>query len=135
MSLDTRRIAVRTLQNLGLAEPVSNLYYRYFFGFKSSSPELPQALERVFATAAEVGSFNAGGDYCEFGLFKGYSFWKAQQEAAKHGLSCRFFGFDSFSGLPEIDIVDQTDHREFRPGQYTCSQQQVVDNLNAAGGV
>ena len=135
MPLDTRRIAVKTLQRLGLAEPVSNIYYRYLFGFKSSSPHLPEALEQVFETAAEVGSFRDGGDYCEFGLFKGYSFWKAQQEANRHGVQCRFFGFDSFRGLPEIGVEDQTDYGEFRPGQYSCSLQQVTDNLNAAGSV
>jgi O-methyltransferase len=133
--LDTRRIVVKTLQRLGLAEPVSNAYYRYLFGFKSSSPYLPGALEEVFETAAEVGSFTDGGDYCEFGLFKGYSFWKAQQEANRHGLQCRFFGFDSFCGLPEIGVEDQTGYGEFRSGQYSCSLQQVTDNLRAAGGV
>lgn len=136
MNLDwTRRLAVKTLQNLGIAEPVSNAYYRYFHGFSSATPALPEALERVFVTAAELGSLSGGADYCEFGLFKGYSFWKAQQEARKLGLPCRFFGFDSFSGLPEIGAVDQTKRGEFRPGQYSCSQQQVTDYLNEAGGI
>lgn len=129
-----RRLAIKTLQVLGLNKPASDIYYRYFHGFSSATPELGAGLEQIFDVAAELGVLRDG-DYCEFGLFKGYSFWKAQQEARKHGLPCRFFGFDSFAGLPEIGDVDQTAHNEFRPGQYSCSQQQVVDNLNAAGGI
>lgn len=130
-----RRLAVRALQVLGLNKPASDLYYRYFHGFSSATPELGAGLERTFEAAVELGSLRDGADYCEFGLFKGYSFWKAQQEAKKFGLPCRFFGFDSFSGLPEIGEVDRTDYGEFRAGQYSCSQQQVIDNLNAAGGI
>ena len=130
----TRRLAIRTLQNLGLAKPVSDAYYRFFHGFNSATPELPAALEWVFSVAAQYRSLHDG-DYCEFGVFKGYSFWKAQQEATKNCLPCRFFGFDSFVGLPKIGEVDRTEHGEFRAGQYDCSEQQVIDNLNAAGGV
>ena len=130
----TRRLAIRTLQNLGLAKPVSDIYYRYFHGFSSATPELPTALEWLFKVAAQHRSLHDG-DYCEFGLFKGYSFWKAQQEARRHRVPCRFFGFDSFAGLPTIGGIDQTKRGDFRAGQYGCSQQQVIDNLNAAGGV
>jgi O-methyltransferase len=130
----TRRAAIKTLQTLGLAKPVSDIYYRYLHGFNSATPELPAALERVFELAAQHGSLEDA-DYCEFGVFKGYSFWKAQQAANARGIHCRFFGFDSFSGLPEIEQLDRTRHGEFRPGQYDCSLQQVVDNLNAAGGI
>jgi O-methyltransferase len=130
----TRRLAIRTLQNLGLAKPVSDLYYRCFHGFGSATPELPAALEWVIKVAAQHRTLHDG-DYCEFGVFKGYSFWKAQHEAKKHHLPCRFFGFDSFVGLPAIGGVDQTNHGEFRAGQYECSQRRVVDNLHAAGGV
>lgn len=130
----TRRAAIKTLQALGLAKPVSDIYYRYVHGFNSATPELPGALERVFDLAVEHGSL-ADADYCEFGVFKGYSFWKAQQEANARGIACRFFGFDSFTGLPEIGEVDRTRHGEFRPGQYDCSREQVIDNLNSAGGI
>jgi O-methyltransferase len=130
----TRRTAIKTLQVLGLAKPVSDIYYRYVHGFNSATPELPAALERVFHVAAEHGSL-VEADYCEFGVFKGYSFWKAQQEANARELPCRFFGFDSFTGLPEIEAPDRTRHGEFRPGQYECSLQQVIDNLNSGGGI
>ena len=130
-----RRLAVRTLQSLGLAKPVADIYYRYFHGFSSATPRLGDGLVHVFKAASELGTFRDGGDYCEFGLFKGYSFWKAQQEANRQGLNCRFFGFDSFAGLPEIGAIDKTNHGEFRAGQFSCSRQQVTANLNAAGGI
>jgi O-methyltransferase len=130
-----RRFAIKTLQTLRLAKPASAAYYRFFHGFASATPALPEGLERIFEAVAELGSLDDGADYCEFGVFKGYAFWKAQQEANKRHLHCRFFGFDSFEGLPAIGPVDQTAHGEFRPGQYNCSRQGVIDNLNAAGGV
>jgi O-methyltransferase len=130
-----RRLAVKTLQILGLNKPVSDLYYRYLHRFGTASPGLEAGFEQIFAAVAELGSLRDGADYCEFGLFKGYSFWKAQQEANKYGLPCRFFGFDSFAGLPDITGLDRTDHGEFRQGQYSCSQADVVENLDAAGGI
>jgi len=133
-SYRTRRLARKTLQNLGLAKPASDLYYRYFHGFNSATPELPAALEWIFKVAAQYRCLHDG-DYCEFGVFKGYSFWKAQQEARRHRLPCRFFGFDSFLGLPEIGEIDRTENGERRPGKYRCSRLRVIDNLSAAGGV
>jgi hypothetical protein len=131
-----RRLAVRTLQTLGLNRAASNVYYRYFHRFSTASPGLEAGFEQIFAKVAELGSLRDGGaDYCEFGVFKGYSFWKAQQEANKHGLACRFFGFDSFAGLPDVVGPDQTDHGEFRKGQYSCSHDEVVENLRKAGGI
>lgn len=130
-----RRLAVKTLQVLGLNKVASDAYYRYIHRFSTASPGLDAGFARIFAAVAELGSLRDGADYCEFGMFKGYSFWKAQQEAARHGLTCRFFGFDSFAGLPEVQGLDQTEHGEFRKGQYSCSQQEVVANLEAAGGI
>lgn len=130
-----RRIAVRTLQALGLNAAASDIYYRYFHRFGTASPGLASGFERIFEAVAGLGSLRTGADYCEFGLFKGHSFWTAQQEARKHGLTCRFFGFDSFAGLPDVSGPDRTAHREFRKGQYRCSQREVVENLKAAGGI
>ncbi len=130
-----RRLAVKTLQVLGLNKEASDAYYRYIHRFSTASPGLNTGFERIFQAIAELGSLRDGADYCEFGMFKGYSFWKAQQEAARHRLTCRFFGFDSFAGLPDVQGLDQTGHGEFRKGQYSCSQEEVVANLQAAGGI
>jgi O-methyltransferase len=130
-----RRAIVKALQVFGLNKTASDVYYRYIHRFSTRSRTLDTGFERIFEAVAELGSLRDGADYCEFGLFKGYSFWKAQHEARKHRLTCRFFGFDSFAGLPDVESLDRTDHEEFRKGQYSCSQQEVVANLNAAGGI
>jgi O-methyltransferase len=47
------------------------------------------------------------GDYYEFGVYKGFSFWFATQIAtALKRTDMRFFGFDSFDGLPKPKGVD-----------------------------
>jgi hypothetical protein len=130
-----RRLVVKSLQALGHNRAASDIYYRYFHRFDTPSPGLEAGFEQIFAEVARLGSLSDGADYCEFGLFKGHSFWKAQQEASKHGLACRFFGFDSFAGLPAVVGPDRTDYGEFRKGQYSCSQHEVVENLRKAGGI
>jgi O-methyltransferase len=128
-----RRLAVRLLQRMRLNKLAHRLYYRYLHGFTTSSPGLAPALDRCFAEAAALGTLDSG-DYLEFGMFKGYAFWHAQQAARRHGAAgMRFFGFDSFAGLPEVEGVDRTDHDEFYKGQYCCPKEAVVANLNARG--
>src|SRR3954451_14741438 len=66
-------------------------------GFDTATPDTLNGLIRAFKIAP------ANGDYFEFGMFKGYTFWFAQRLAAFHGRDAmRFFGFDSFAGLPAI---------------------------------
>src|SRR5574341_163366 len=65
-------------------------------GFMTLSPDTLPALRYCFQVLAKSGPV---GDYYEFGLYRGYTFWYAQQCAARFGLkTMRFFGFDSFKG-------------------------------------
>jgi O-methyltransferase len=133
--ISTRRAVVKTLQTLRLNRVASEAYYRYFHRFDSVSPDRVAGFERLYAAVDELGSL-ADADYCEFGLFKGFSFWKAQEQANKYGWrNTRFFGFDSFAGLPEIEAPDRTAHGEFRKGQYECTKQDVIRHLKRAGGI
>jgi hypothetical protein len=133
--ISTRRAVVKTLQTLRLNQVASQVYYRHFHRFDSVSPHRVAGFERLYAAVDRLGSLEDA-DYCEFGLFKGFSFWKAQEQANERGWkNTRFFGFDSFAGLPEIEAPDQTAHGEFRKGQYECTKQDVIDNLNRAGGI
>jgi predicted O-methyltransferase YrrM len=110
-----------------------HLYYRFIHGFVPAQKEVLTALDKCFTLSLEWGPGSAG-DYLEFGVFKGYSFWFAQRTADRLGLSStRFFGFDSFEGLPQIEGTDRTKHGEFYEGQYKCSQEQVIRNLNSKG--
>jgi hypothetical protein len=68
------------------------------------------------------------GDYYEFGLFKGYSFAKAHDFARELGVQdIRFFGFDSFEGLPDVAGIDAGS--KFSAGNYACSLEKVTKNL------
>lgn len=73
------------------------------------------------------------GDYFEFGLYRGASFSAAHRLARRYGLASemRFFGFDSFQGLPEPAGVDVAG--EFRKGDYACSRAEVTATLDRRG--
>ena len=48
------------------------------------------------------------GDHLEFGVYKGYTLLHAQQSAHRADLlEMRFFGFDSFEGLPDVQGSDR----------------------------
>lgn len=73
------------------------------------------------------------GDYYEFGLFGGYTFWVAQQACQELKImDTNFYGFDSFRGLPPLKDIDKTGNLFFE-GQFACSKEDVVRNLNKKG--
>jgi len=112
---------------------VHRIYYQYFHGFNAANKDVLPALEKCLKKSKDLGSFK-GGDYYEFGIFKGFSFWFAQKKAKELGLeNVRFFGFDSFEGLPTIEGVDKTRRNIFYRVQYSCSQKDVEKNLNKFG--
>lgn len=131
--MNMRKATIQLLRRLRVNKLAARTYYRYVHGFSSATNELPEALERCFEMAAQTGTAQ-GSDYYEFGVFKGYAFWKAQETANRLGFNeMRFFGFDSFAGLPEPEGVDQTEQEFFYKSQYSCSKQNVIENLTAAG--
>ena len=94
------------------------------------------------------------GDYLEFGVYQGESLISsyrslreafesrstilsdidhATNEVRKNVWSrMRFFGFDSFRGLPPLEEGD-LGTRDFKQGMYACSSAQVKKNLSNAG--
>ena len=70
------------------------------------------------------------GDYLEFGVYQGGAFIHAFKRAEKRIPSMRFFAFDSFVGLPEIERLDKGG--EFSTGQFACSQQQFESLIASA---
>jgi len=128
-----RLLLVELLKRLKLNKLAHKIYYSYIHGFNPAGKELPDAVERCFKKAVELG-VGSSGDYYEFGLFKGYTFWHAQATAKKHMLNhMRFFGFDSFAGLPEIHGTDKTKKEFFYEGQYSHPKEKVVSDLTAKG--
>lgn len=127
---NARRLAVKAMQQLKINKVLHKFYYNNLHGFNTAQKEVLPALEKSLNRIFENGAIE-NGDYCEFGIFKGYAFWYAQNTAAKMGMkNMRFFGFDSFQGLPEIDTIDQTNNGVFYKGQYAQSLENVKKDLN-----
>ena len=118
-----------------LNQIAGKIYYRTVHGFAPAGSDLPDAVERSFEVAKSNGLLQQS-DYCEFGIYKGYTFLHAQKVAQKLGVSdMRFIGFDSFEGLPEPegqDIVTDS-HQPFYKGQYAASLEYVRSQLDRRG--
>jgi len=97
--------------------------------FYTLSPSLLVAIVKAFnyQRGKEIGYQG----YYEFGLFKGFSFWFAEQIGrAYYGETLYYYGFDSFEGLPESAVDD---HINWMPGNYTASIEFVIDQLEKNG--
>ena len=129
-----RILIVKLLQKAKINKIVHKIYYNYFHGFKTANIDVLPAVEKCIKKAQELGTINKG-EYYEFGIFKGYTFWYVQDLVKKQipNSNMRFFGFDSFKGLPEVKGRDKTSSNDFYEGQYSCSKEQVLKNLKSKG--
>ena len=119
--MSSDRIRLTLLDKLGI---------RKKSGFITLSNGGPAAIDIAMKRLSAEGPV---GDYYEFGLYRGYTFWYAQHAADRAGLATmRFFGFDSFAGLPEIKGED---HKAgiFIPGDYGCTRDEVEKQLTEHG--
>jgi O-methyltransferase len=99
-------------------------------GFLTLTPETPPAISICLQKALALG---VQGDYYEFGLYRGYSFWSAQKSANLLGLNqVRFLGFDSFQGLPKLEGID-AETAEFNERDYAASMEEVKWYLEKYG--
>ncbi len=131
--MNLRAIMVSILRATRLNRPAHRLYYRFFHGFDSATRSTLQGLDMAFAKARELGTL-AMGDYYEFGLFKGYSFYYAHRKAREcRAEGLRFFGFDSFEGLPALRPEESGDGADFYQGQYACAYDAVCAELKRKG--
>jgi len=128
-----RKAIVSLLKATRLNRIAHGIYYRHVHGFNSATRSTLEGLDKAFAVAQDLDLLNQG-DYYEFGIFKGYSFWAAQDKANDAGVkSMRFFGFDSFEGLPEVTEGPDTTTDDFYEGQYACSYDAVYSALDEKG--
>ncbi len=128
-----RKIVVKALQAVRLNRVAHHIYYSRFHGFRPANAAILPAVKRAFEAAEAFGTTGQG-DYYEFGIFKGYSFWYAQHISTRMGMNrMRYFGFDSFAGLPDVSGIDATRNQVFYEGQYCCSRDTVEANLESAG--
>jgi len=94
--------------------------------FYSLSPDLLVALVRAFRCQT---NFDNRAFY-EFGLYRGFSIWFAEQIARGHTpADFRFYGFDSFCGLPDT-VVDADFYRR---GDFSAGYETVKENLTRFG--
>ncbi|KKL10075.1 hypothetical protein LCGC14_2559460 [marine sediment metagenome] len=98
--------------------------------------KLTPMLEREYIKAVrwilEHDDREAIGDYLEFGVFYGSSLTCMYRVIESFGLdNVRFFGFDSFEGLPKTTIYD--DQRSWRPEQFKSNFRYAQKNLNEQG--
>lgn len=88
---------------------------------------MPPMMGSVFTKAEKLGTLE-NGDYYEFGVFNGYSIYHAQQlMKKKNRTGMRFWGFDSFAGLPEIEEKDKGG--VFYKGQYSYPKEDAIKNI------
>lgn len=124
---------VKLLRSLGVNKVASKIYYKHFHGFSSAGKELPEVVSKCLGRAIQTGTAEQG-DYCEFGIFKGHTFLQAQKEANKLGIAnMRFFGFDSFEGLPKPEGIDVTEEEHFYARQYEWPIEAVRKSLDEHG--
>jgi len=110
----------------------SRLLHRLNGSYRTLSPGAPEAILKAFQYLIDRDG-KVSGDYYEFGLFRGYTFQQAYQHCQDLGLKdVRFHGFDSFTGLPPAEGIDQTDGRFFK-GQFACGLKEVESNLETHG--
>ena len=100
--------------------------------FQPATPATPAAVEKVLKLAHETGLAQQG-DYYEFGIYRGYTFWHAQKIMTALGnKQMRFIGLDSFAGLPEVHGVDSY-KGDFSAHQYSASSDYVRKMLDEHG--
>jgi Macrocin-O-methyltransferase (TylF) len=100
--------------------------------FYTLSPDVLVAIVKAFNLQRQAATSGrdllSGHAYYEFGLFKGFSFWFAEQVAREYTDSTfRFFGFDSFEGLPQPQL--EVEANSFREGDYRGTYEVVTGNL------
>lgn len=100
--------------------------------FFTLSPDVLVALVKAL-TIQQQGSSNGrslfdGHGYYEFGLFRGFSFWFAEQlTRAFAGASLQLYGFDSFEGLPQPQ--QKLESAMYSKGDLSVSYEAVTNSL------
>lgn len=101
-------------------------------GFRPLSVGAPDAVRKAFELARDSRGRDPG-DYYEFGVFRGFTLYCAWTAAKDLGLDrMRFYGFDSFQGLPELEGADLGEGQFFE-GQFTCSLEAAEEHLRKHG--
>jgi len=98
----------------------------------------PHGIDVAAELAMQWRKHRVRGDYLEFGTYQGKSFTAFYRAAEKYGVDdMRFFGFDSFEGLPETDTCGPAkpggNPAAFAAGNYAYSQDRFEATLEKNG--
>jgi len=130
----TNLIVRKTLKKVGLLEPARSLKRKFIpvnNVFMPCTPHLLIAVNKGLRWCEE-NRLAEGTDYLEFGIFRGFTLWYAQALARDMGIrDMRFFGFDSFFGLPPTKGIDE--EGEFQEAAYASPRTEVESFLNTYG--
>lgn len=116
----------KTLKQFGLLEGARRWKKRFVATeneFKPADPRTLISTLRCIDCLQETQSF-AESDYLEFGIYRGFNLWWAQAYARlKNVRDVRFFGFDSFVGIPAVNGVDAGG--AFKEGDFSAYKDEV----------
>jgi O-methyltransferase len=91
--------------------------------FKPGDPRTLVSTAKCLQWLQEAG-LAEGSDYLEFGIFRGFNLWFVQAMARLTSVEdMRFFGFDSFFGLPPITGIDRGG--PFEEGEFSVYREEV----------
>lgn len=130
MGVFARRF-LKTLGALEIAQLVKKRFVYTEHAFMPCTPHLLIAINETLRWYAKRGLAEPS-EYLEFGVFRGFSLWYAQAFAQTLGIqNMRWFGFDSFLGLPKT--VGKDAGGEFKEGAYCSSRKEVETWLTQYG--
>ena len=104
-------------------------------GFRTLSPELLTGIAKSFYLLNKCyPKLLNKGSYLEFGLYRGFSFWFAQQVGNDFvEKDFNYFGFDSFAGLPDQSQDYSSTGGGWQPSLYSASIKEVTNYLYQHG--
>lgn len=124
----------KTLRQLGILDSVKAFKRKFYHAenaFKPADPRLLISMQACLAWLRERDLLE-GRDYLEFGIFRGFNLWYVQAMLRLWGVQdCRFYGFDSFFGLPEVTGVDKGG--PFQEGDFYAGRHEVEQFFNRFG--
>lgn len=124
-------IVRKSLKRVGLLKTAQSLKHAVagkpqWYDFKPADPR-SQVSTLICFEWLRSRSLLAGTDYLEFGIFRGFNLWFAQAMARVHDVpDMRFFGFDSFFGLPAGEGT-------FQEGEFSAYREEVEYYLTRYG--
>lgn len=113
---------------------LKNLFKRRLFRDLSNRSDVFGRLSMTELAVQFIKVNKIQGSYLEFGVFRGSTFANFYYLFRKNNLSINMFAFDGFQGLPQPTGVDATPgHAQFGEGEFSCSQEEFIEELSARG--